>query len=395
MNKEMKIITKRAFAPMAVAVAALCLTACGNGQFKIEGNITEAADSMLYLENMALDGPQKIDSVKLGPDGAFAFTHDVPTDAPDFYRLRIAQQIVNLAVDSTETISVKAAYPTMASDYTIEGGKANATIRELALKQIQLQALAKKIVEAPELNAKTVGDSILAIVANYKKDVTNNYIYKRPGDASSYFALFQGIVVGNSYMMVFDPRRDVDDVKPFSAVATSWDTYHPKSLRGENLHNIAIEAMKTKRIVQAEQEGLTIDADKVTVADIIDIVLPDNKGVTRRLTDLKGKVVLLDFHLFAAEGSMQRIIALRELYTKYHDRGLEIYQVSLDDDEHFWKTQTAALPWVSVRDDGSHTQTYLYQAQGLPIDYIISRDNEVVLGPRQIKNLEADIAKYL
>ena len=49
MNKEMKIITKRAFAPMAVAVAALCLTACGNGQFKIEGNITEAADSMLRV----------------------------------------------------------------------------------------------------------------------------------------------------------------------------------------------------------------------------------------------------------------------------------------------------------------------------------------------------------
>lgn len=386
---------KWGFMPAATLVAALCLTACSNGKFKIEGTIAEAADSMLYLENMALDGPQKIDSVKLAADGSFSFAKEMPADAPDFYRLRIARQIINFTVDSTETITVKAAYPTMASDYTIEGGKSNATIRELALRQIQLQALAKKIVEAPELSANAVADSILAVVGTYKKDVMNNFIYKAPGDASSYFALFQGIVVGNSYMMVFDPRRDIDDVKPFSAVATSWDTYHPKSLRGENLHNIALEAMKTKRIVQAEQEGLAIKADKVTVTDIIDIVLPDNKGVTRRLTDLKGKVVLLDFHLFGAEGSMQRIIALRELYSKYHDRGLEIYQVSLDDDEHFWKTQTAALPWISVRDDGSHTQTYLYQAQGLPIDYIISRDNKVEMGPRQIKNLETDIAKFL
>lgn len=391
----MKMKMKRGLMPAATIVAALCLTACSNGNFKIEGTITEAADSMLYLENMALDGPQKIDSVKLTADGTFSFSRETPVDAPDFYRLRIAQQIINFAVDSTETITVKAAYPTMASNYTIEGGESNATIRELALKQIQLQALAKKIVEAPDLNANAVGDSILATVATYKKDVMNNYIYKEPGKASSYFALFQGIIVGGSYMMVFDPRRDIDDVKPFSAVATSWDTFHPKSLRGENLHNITLEAMKTKRIMQAEQEGLTIDANKVVVTDIIDIVLPDNKGVTRRLTDLKGKVVLLDFHLFGAEGSMQRIIALRELYTKYHDRGLEIYQVSLDEDEHFWKTQTAALPWISVRDDGSNTQSYLHQAQSLPIDYIISRENKVELGPQQIKNIEADIAKFL
>ena len=69
--------------------------------------------------------------------------------------------------------------------------------------------------------------------------------------------------------------------------------------------------------------------------------------------------------------------------------------MSLDDDEHFWKTQTAALPWISVRDDGSHTQSYLFQAQNLPVDYIISRDNRVELGPQQIKNLETDIVKYL
>lgn len=391
----MKMNMKKGFLPAAAIVAALCLTACSEGKFKIEGTITEAADSMLYLENMALDGPQKIDSVKLAADGSFTFSQEIPNDAPDFYRLRIAQQIINFAVDSTETITVKATYPTMASNYSIDGGESNALIRELALKQMQLQALAKKIIDAPDLNANAVGDSILSAVAAYKKDVMNNYIYKDPGKASSYFALFQGIVVGSSYMMVFDPRRDIDDVKPFSAVATSWDTFHPKSLRGENLHNIALEAMKTKRIVDAEKEGLTIDADKVVVTDIIDIVLPDNKGITRRLTDLKGKVVLLDFHLFGAEGSMQRIIALRELYTKYHDRGLEIFQVSLDDDEHFWKTQTAALPWISVRDDGTNTRSYLFQAQGLPIDYIISRDNKVELGPQQIKNLEADIAKYL
>ena len=391
----MKKIMTRAFAPIMAVITAIGFSACGNEHFKIEGTISEAADSMLYLENMALDGPQKIDSVKLSEEGAFSFSHPAPANAPEFYRLRIGQQTINFSVDTVETISVKASYPSMAFGYTIDGGDNNNRIKELATMQMQLQEKVRQIVNAPDLSVRSVEDSVLNTVKTYKQRVMADYIYKDPKVASSYFALFQGIVVGNAYMMVFDPRRDIDDVKPINAVATSWDVYYPQSLRTENLHNIAMEATKTRRILQAENEPMHIDASKVTEAEIIDIVLPDNKGVTQKLTQLKGKVVLLDFHVFSAEGSAARILALRELYNKYHDRGLEIFQVSLDEDEHFWKTQTAALPWVSVRDTRGASNAYLYMANSLPVDYIINRANQVVLGPAQIKNLETDIAAYL
>lgn len=383
------------FAPAATLAVALCFCSCGKEQFHLNGTIANATDSVLYLENMALDGAKVVDSVKLDDKGDFAFSLEAPADAPEFYRLRIAQQIISLSVDSTETITVKATYPDMASNYQVEGSENCQKIRELSLMQMKLQAEAQRVYNAPELNAQAVEDSVRHLIDQYKASVLTNYVYKEPMKAYSYFALFQGIVVGNAYLMVFNPRTNTDDVRPFSAVATSWDQLYPKSLRGENLHNIAIEGMKTQRIVKASQEGLEVDASKVTEADIIDIVLPDNNGVTRRLTDLKGKVVLLDFHVFAADGSSERILALRELYNKYHDRGLELFQVSLDEDAHFWKTQTAALPWVSVRDDKGASQPYLYQVQAVPVDYIINRDNQVVLGPREIKNLETDIAKYL
>ncbi|MBO4822495.1 MAG: redoxin domain-containing protein [Prevotella sp.] len=380
---------------LAAVAATLLLAACGNASFKVEGNITDANDSILYLENMALDGPQVVDSVKLDATGAFSLSASASEDAPEFYRLRIGQQIVNFCIDSMDVVKVKASYPSMMSDYEIDGGDSNQKIKQLSLMQIQLQAVANQILRAPNLSAKAVEDSVLNVVNAYKKEVMANYIYKEPMKPYSYFALFQGIVVGNSYMMVFDPRRDVEDVKPYSAVATQWDTYHPNSARGKNLHNITIEAAKTRKIVKARNEGIMVDADKVSEANLIDIVLNDNKGVKRSLTSLKGQVVLLDFHIFAAEGSQARIMALRELYNKYHDRGLEIFQVSFDQDDHFWKTQTAALPWISVRDDQGVSNVYLYQKQTLPVNYIISRDNQVVMGPQQIKDLEADIAKYL
>ena len=154
--------------------------------------------------------------------------------------------------------------------------------------------------------------------------------------------------------------------------------------------------MKDTRIVQARQAE-TIDASKVQEAGIIDIALTDNKGVTRRLTDLKGKVVLLDFHIFATSESAQRIMMLRELYNKYHAQGFEIYQVSLDSNEHFWKTQTAALPWISVRDeDGINSQRLaIYNIQQVPAFFLIDRDSNLRARDAQIKDIDAAIKNLL
>ena len=120
-------------------MAVIFLASCGGKKFHVNGNITEAKDSMLYFENMSLDGPVAIDSVKLSADGSFSFSDDAPT-APEFYRLRIANQIINLSVDSTETITVKASYPKMSTGYTVSGSEECATIKDLAIKQINLQS---------------------------------------------------------------------------------------------------------------------------------------------------------------------------------------------------------------------------------------------------------------
>lgn len=375
-----------------LALAAAALWSCGNKKFNVSGTITAAADSVLYFENMSLDGPVRVDSARLDAEGGFSFDGNAP-EAPEFYRLRIAGQIINISVDSTENITIKADYPTMATAYTVEGSAECATIKELALKQIDLQRRAIAVQNAPALNYKQAADSINKLVAAYKDEVKRQYIFKAPMRASSYFALFQ--TLGNA--LIFNPRLSDGDVKAFAAVATSWDTYHPEALRGKNLHNIAIEGMRNVRIVKSQQAAAQIDASKVQQTDIIDISLKDNKGNTRKLTDLKGKVVMLDFHVFGSKESTKRIMQLRELYNKFHNRGFEIYQVALDPDEHFWKTQTAALPWVSVRDaEGLRSQTLaVYNIQSIPTFFLINRANALVKRDAQVKDLEAEINALL
>ena len=384
----------RLFALAAVAAAMTGVTSCTEKKFHVEGNITDAKDSTLYLENMSLNGPVAIDSVKLGDDGAFSFGER--TDgAPEFYRLRIAGQIVNLAIDSTETVRVKASYPTMTTQYEVEGSDDCSKIKELALKQIDLQNRIAQIVRAPQLGVEAVDDSVAKVVAAYKDDVKVHYIFKAPMRAYAYFALFQTITLGDAQTLIFNPRSSEDDVKVFAAVATSWDTYYPEAERGKNLHNIAIEGMKNVRILRSKM-AQRIDPSKVSSTGIIDIALADNHGVTRRLSQLKGKVVMLDFHLFASQESPKRIMMLRDLYNKYHAQGFEIYQVSIDPDEHFWKTQTAALPWVSVRADEDNQNVVAdYNVQQIPTFFLISRDNAVYKRDAQVKDLDAEIRSLL
>ena len=391
-EKKTKTDMKHLWKATLLFAAVMTIASCNEKKFTVEGQITNAKDSVLYFENVGLEGINVLDSVKLDDSGDFSFS-EAATQAPEFYRLRIAGQIINVSIDSTETVQIKGEYPGMAANYTVSGSDNCEKIRELTLKQMALQSQAIALQQNTELGITAANDSIQKLIDAYKEDVKLNYIYKEPFKAYSYFALFQTI----GQWLIFNPRTNKDDIKAFAAVATSWDTYYPHAERGQNLHNIAIEGMKNLRIVNAQNADLEVDASKVKEAGVVDIDLIDNKGQERHLTDLKGKVVLLDFHIFALEDSPARILMLRELYNKYQQQGFEVFQVSLDPDEHFWKQQTAALPWINVRDaDGVNSQRLLlYNIQSVPDFFIIDRENNLVKRAAQIKDLEAEIKKLL
>ena len=116
-----------------------------------------------------------------------------------------------------------------------------------------------------------------------------------------------------------------------------------------------------------------------------------------RLSSLKGKVVLLDFTAYQAKLSPVHNIALAELYKKYKEKGFEIYQISLDQDEHFWKVSAGNLPWICVFDKMSNRSPYVqkYNVKELPSYFLINREGDVVESKAQIKDIEVSISGLL
>lgn len=375
---------------IAAALLFAGVTACNNEPaFKVQGEVTDAADKMLYLEQTGLDGIVALDSVELGSNGTFSFSAARP-EAPDFYRLRIEDKVINFSVDSTETVEVKADYKNFAADYNIQGSESNQKIKELVLLQTDLQERVNKLAQSG-IPVGIVQDSLSRMVNAYKNNVKRNYIFVGPNKPYAYFALFQ---VLNGYM-IFDPLNNKEDVKCFAAVATSMNNLYPHADRSRNLYNMVIKGMKNTRAPQVKP--LDIPADKIQETSIIDIPLMDINGTTRHLTDLKGKVVLIDFTAYGSAESGARNLLLREIYDKYAPQGLEIYQISLDTDEHFWKTAADNLPWICVRDPQGPYSTYvnLYGVTKLPTAFLVSRNNELSMRIGEKTNLEEAIKKLL
>lgn len=375
---------------IAAVLISAGFAACNRGPvFNVEGEISGAEGKMLYIEHSSIEGVVGLDSTKLSGDGRYHFSEARP-EAPDFYRLRIDDRIINFVVDSTETVNISSDYNTFSSGYSVTGSESNARIKELSLLQAELQAKVNELNKSG-MPAGLAQDSLFRMIESYKNDVKRNYIYKEPDKASSYFALFQQL---NGFM-IFNPLSNKEDVKCFAAVATSLNHNYPHADRSRNLYNMVIKGMKNTRAPQTKT--LEISEDMINETSIIDIPLKDINGETKHLTDYKGKVVLIDFTAYGTPSSGARTLALRELYNKYSSQGLVIYQVSLDTDEHFWKTACDNLPWVCVRDPQGPYSTYvsIYGVTALPTAFLVNRNNELVLRLNEKSDIEAEIKKLL
>lgn len=359
-------------------------------EFTVNGQITGGDEQMLYFEALSLNGIQKLDSVELDRNGHFSFQGTRPEN-PEFYRIRLDGQIINLAVDSTEEIRITARAADMGAHYTVEGSENCLVLQKIGQKQQATENTIRQIVNDSRLTSGEKDRKIGELIQNYKEIIKKDFILNNPAAPPSYFALFQTIN-GN---LIFDPVNDAEDVRWFAAVATAWDNLYPGCARSENLKNITLQGQRNTR--KPQNNVVEISNEKVKATGIIDISLRNIRGEYRNLSELKGHVVLLDFTAYSLPSSKERIMQLRELYNAYHDKGLEIYQVSFDKGEHYWKTVSEPLPWICVFEPRGTGSDYLllYNVQGLPSSFLIDRNNDLKCRITPETDLRGEIEKLL
>lgn len=373
------------------SAAFLMLVSCGkSNRFSISGEVTGGKGDTLYFEHVGMNEVSVLDSAILSSDGEFKFKQQQPEFAPEFYRLRLKDQIINLSVDSTEEISIKTDVKKFATVYKVEGSENCSQIQKLNSSAIQAKVQLDSLIrlnQKKQITPAQFDSSLLRVLGVYKSEASK-FIFSNPKSGAAYFALFQKI---HSYL-IFNPYKK-EDLRVFAAVATSYDVYRPKSPRTKHLKEFTLQAMKATR----EPRALQVKEEQVSVKGSFEISLPDMTGRTQKLSSQIGKVVVLCFTAYQSKFSPELNMELGEIYAANKAKGMEIYQVSLDSEEHFWKVSASNLPWKCVRDaDGQYSEfARTYNVSQLPTVFILNRQGEVVKRVENLKLLRSEIEKML
>ena len=111
-----------------------------------------------------------------------------------------------------------------------------------------------------------------------------------------------------------------------------------------------------------------------------DFTLDDAQGAAIRLSDYKGKVVLLDFWATWCHGCKTEIPWYMEFQNKYKDKGLSVIGVSMDDDG--WKSVKPFIEANKMNYEvviGNESLAKLYAVDALPVTLLIDREGNIAV----------------
>lgn len=362
-------------------------------RFHVEGTITGATGKTLYLEHQGLTSITPIDSAKLTEKGSYKLSGDAP-EYPDFYRLRLEQQVIPFSIDSIETLTINSDAQSFATGYSVESSIPAQKIKQVWLAQLDANVAMSHLVKQYDQGRMSYSDFVHrrdSIMESYKEGA-QRVIFEDPKSPVAYFALFQQID-GNLIFNIYDK----EDSRIFAAVANVYDTFYPESDRRDHLYNLALRSLAVVRRQQRSTAD-SLPARQVSEVGYIDITLPDLEGREVKLSDVAGgHVTLLSFTVMDTDWSSAYQAQLRQLYTDFGSRGLRIYQVGLDSDSYVWKNRVANLPWHNVRDkEGVYSSLVgLYNIGSLPALFLINSHGDIVSRVSSFDELRTQISALL
>lgn len=344
---------------------------CSRDQAVISGRIDGQKEITVYIEKVLPGSVSVTDSVSTDSDGHFRFK--VSTGGtPTVFNIRAGKGFVTVLPAPGEHVEL--ALPAdLPGEYTVSGSAGSERMRELSgimsRGKYRLDSLKYAFGKAGQEERNAIS---AAYARQYyaSKQEQIKFILSDPGSIESVYALYQRLP---SDQLVDNDKNTVY----FQTVADSAGKRYPNSPYVKAL-KATIAARESKGNVSA----MINDKLAGESAKYPDIEMADIYGKKHRLSDLDGKVIILDFWSSVLPGNAINNAELKALYARYAEQGLEIYQVSIDEVKHSWVSAVVSqqLPWISVSDmrgDGSPVLAR-YNVKALPANIIIARDGTIV-----------------
>lgn len=255
---------------------------------------------------------------------------------------------------------------------------------ELVNNKYSLVNEKKSDLEKQMLNADEQGRAIYSKAQNMVSAIVQQYQNQYNNESAKNNKTLQDMLLENK-----------DDI----AVLMFLDNF-PRE-KYTDLHSQVVKALHSKYpehlLVKERYAVETSPATATSIGAIApDLAFPDPSGQIRKLSDLRGKVVLLDFWASwcrPCRGENPHVVAM---YHKYHDKGFDVFSVSLDRDKANWEKAIMAdgLIWPNHVSDlkyWSSEAARIYGVSSIPCTFLLDQNGRIIA-----KNLRGEsLAKAL
>ena len=331
-------------------VGALIAASCSGPKANIAGTIEGASQKEVIVKLLDVSTFTVLDTIKTDAAGRFSCSVDIQEGQPEFVYLFYGDKsIASLLLAAGDNVTVTA--DTLGS-CTVDGSE------ESVLLQANEKAFASFLKQMG--SAASSPERTKAYVQYYREAV--KYVMTHPYSLTVVPVLFQNI---NPDFPVFSQTTDA---LHFRAAADSLKTVFPESRY--------VKALETE--AQRREQILSLDTQMsmASMAGYPDIKSRDVNGNEVSLSAVDAKAIIVQFWTVTdASSKIVNLDSLKPIYERFHDRGLEIFQVSLDTDKAAWANvvKSQDIPWISVNDGlgSSSPVVLLYNVTSLPQSYLI------------------------
>ena len=361
----------------------MIISSCNkSGQFEITGTIENGEEKNLKFSELLITGTKEIKTIKLDKKGNFKFKSS--SDIPRFYNLSVSKNnFLTLLLEPGETVKITAKASGMGKA-KINGSEGSVLVQKLNNRLVDTKEKLDSITNYLESIKGTdkfdqqideINKSYAEIV-NKQRDSSIAFIVSNLNSLASIVALYQKYDDEN---YVLYKNRDLQYIK---IVSEALEKKYP-----ESQHVKALLLDKNNLFKRYNQLKTNIQLSEIAKTEKVysmpEIYLPNQSGDSISLNEVNAKYILLNFWASWSQESIQRNVALLDVYKKYHVKGFEIYQVSLDTKKENWTRSINfdQLPWINVIDLNGRTSYFakIYNVSTLPTSYLINPDGEIVL----------------
>lgn len=350
--------------------------------------VADYPQSPVVVKLLDVNTYKVLDTVMTDAAGRFSCKVAVEKGEPEFvYAFKGDTKIASAVVLPGDKLVVKT---DTLGRYDVEGSEESLLLKEVEFAYSAfLDDVSKAMASLSQSADGTVNADVSREVSSlylqyYRKALS--FIMKHPHSITSVPVCFQNVTEG---FPVFNTNTDAIR---FRALADSLATVYPESKYVKAL----------VRETERREKMLALEANirSAQPSGFPDIILSDMQGQKSSLSSVDSKVVLL--HFWSASDAQQKLFnqdVLKPVYAKYHDKGFEIYSVSLDTDKSTWASVVKAqqLPWINVCDTRGAASPYVatYNVASLPLSYLICDGELKGEKINDAKGLEAFLAKNL